>query len=66
MTALKLDHSKPPYYYISSVGNTNLYYLVSWKKKTDSSAKIEDNFTIKYFGWNLSLTTHWRDNLPDI
>ena len=49
MTALKLDHSKPPYYYISSVGNTNLYYLFSGKKKTDTLAKIEDNFT-KYFG----------------
>ena len=33
MTALKLDHSKPPYYYISSVGNTNLYTWSHEKRK---------------------------------
>ena len=33
MTALKLDHSKPPYYYISSVGNTTTYILLGLMKK---------------------------------
>lgn len=50
MTALKLDHSKPPYYYISSVGNTNLYSTWSHekRKRTRLFGKDRGQFWLKF------------------
>ena len=49
MTALKLDHSKPPYYYISSVGNTTTYILLGLMKKENGLfGKDRGQFWLKF------------------